>query len=590
MSFFGTMFDIGTFWFLLAGFLLMFFSAIVVGNRQNAKIVLLGLILSFTALFIFQTLRFFTPGALSFQVLGVNKIENLLGAWNAFGIFVGLAALVLLFILEFFSISKIGKWLLGILLLFSLLLVAAVNFGFVWMILGIFALIIFVYKISSFSGGEESAGAEPKKHFPIFSFAVGMVCLLFFNSGQSLLGRYLPSRLGLLSNEVGPTLKATLATTKAVLEAKPVLGTGPNTFGAAWAKYKSPLINNTLFWNVPFNVGSGLFPTLLSTTGYLGILSWLVFLVLFLISGLKSLFANIKNGLNTEMSLFFIAALYLLIASFFYFTGIVLFLLSLAFVGIFIGLHTGSRPEGAMSIGFLNDHRKSFFFILLFVVLIIVSASLAFKHVGRFASLFYFEKVSQADTIPAAEPNIQKALSLYSNDVYLRTYTQIYLIKLNSLVTKSASLTQAEKDDLRTTYTQALGSATLATRFNPENYLNFQTLGAVHSVVTSYGVEGSYVKAIDAYNAALALNPLNPTSKLAMAKVSLAARKVKEAKDYAEEALALKKDYIDALILLSQIATGEGNSKDALSYAETALLIAPGNTDLIKYVNTLRAK
>src|SRR3989344_4448858 len=310
MSFFGTMFDIGTFWFLLAGFLLMFFSAIVVGNRQNAKIVLLGLILSFTALFIFQTLRFFTPGALSFQVLGVNKIENLLGAWNAFGIFVGLAALVLLFILEFFSISKIGKLLLGILLLFSLLLVSAVNFGFVWMILGIFALIIFVYKISSFSGGEESAGAEPKKHFPIFSFAAGMVCLLFFNSGQSLLGRYLPSRLGLLSNEVGPTLKATLATTKAVLEAKPVLGTGPNTFGAAWAKYKSPLINNTLFWNVPFNVGSGLFPTLLSTTGYLGILSWLVFLVLFLISGLKSLFANIKNGLNTEMSLFFIAAPY----------------------------------------------------------------------------------------------------------------------------------------------------------------------------------------------------------------------------------------------------------------------------------------
>jgi len=38
MSFFGTMFDIGTFWFLLAGFLLMFFSAIVVGNDPYVEL------------------------------------------------------------------------------------------------------------------------------------------------------------------------------------------------------------------------------------------------------------------------------------------------------------------------------------------------------------------------------------------------------------------------------------------------------------------------------------------------------------------------------------------------------------------------
>ena len=102
------------------------------------------------------------------------------------------------------------------------------------------------------------------------------------------------------------------------------------------------------------------------------------------------------------------------------------------------------------------------------------------------------------------------------------------------------------------------------------------------------GVKDTYSKAIEAYKVALTLNPLNPGLKLAMAKASFTAEKNKEAKDYANTALSLKPDYIDALVVLSQIAKSEGDNAGALSYAQTALSFFPENQSLITYIDSLK--
>jgi tetratricopeptide (TPR) repeat protein len=52
--------------------------------------------------------------------------------------------------------------------------------------------------------------------------------------------------------------------------------------------------------------------------------------------------------------------------------------------------------------------------------------------------------------------------------------------------------------------------------------------------------------------------------------------------------LNLKPDYIDAYILLSQIAKNEGNNEDAVGYAEVALSLYPDNKDLSAYVDALK--
>ena len=585
VSLFGIMLDVGTFYFMLGAFLLMLLSSIVLKDIKNAKTVFWGIIISSAVLFLFQSLRLFMPDLLSLGILG-GKTDNILGSWNALGLFTGFSTIMSLFIVEFFSVPKGIKWLLGVLIAFSVVLSAVVNFPLIWEILGIFALIIFIYKISFSFGRKQEEGSE-KKHFPAFSFAVVMVSLLFFMSGQ-FIGELLPNSLNLSNIEIRPSFGATMSVTGKALMKDPILGVGPNKFGEVWAMYKPQVINATQFWDTSFNSGSGLLPTFASTTGSLGILAWLTFFILFIMIGAKSLFASVKNNMNWEVVVFFVASLYLFVSSFFYSTGEVMFLLAFAFTGIFTGLSSASRSNGEISMSFLNDPRKSFFSILFLVILMIISAAAGFKYVERLASVSYFGKTLSASTIPMAENSITKAISLHQNDLYLRTYTQVYLTKINSIVTKGSTLSETDKADLQTSFDRAVNGAQLAVAYNSKNYLNYNSLGAVYNTVGLLGVKGTYDKAIEAYKTASTLNPLNPGIKLATARIYFADGKIKEAKDFIKEALSLKPDYIEALITISQIEKSDGNNTVAISYAETALSLAPDSQDLIQYVNSLK--
>lgn len=596
VSFFGTMFDVGTFWFVFSAFLLMLMSSIILRDPRKAKIVLFGSILSGSILLVFQGVRLLYPELMSLGVLA-SKADNLLGSWNSLGIFAGFLALMSLLVVEFFPTTRLEKWLLQALAVLSMVVIAAVNFQFVWQLLGIFALIIFVYKVSitfkEKGEGDDGAVSRGKSNFPVFSFVIIMITLLFFISGN-FIGQILPNYLGVQNNEVNSTFSATIGVTKSVLKENPVFGIGPNKFGAAWAMYKpvginTEVLNGRQFWDAFFNSGSGLLPTFASTTGGLGILALLIFFTLFIIAGLKSIFSSIKNGVNWETMAFFVLSLYLFVSCFFYSAGAVIFLLALSFAGVFIGLSSSLHHKGEISISYLNDHRKSFFSILFIVIVLIATAAVSFKYIERLFSFSYFAKTLTAPTILEAEVSIGNALKLYQNDLYLRTYAQIYLVKSNSIVTKDvSSLSDEEKASLQVSIEQAVNGAKLATEYDPANYLNFQALGAVYQKLASFGVKDVNSKAIEAYTAASNLNPNNPGIKLNLATISMADKKTKEAKDYVNAAIALKPDYIDGYIILSQIAKSEGDNAGALSYAQTALSISPLNADLIKYVDALK--
>jgi len=468
-------------------------------------------------------------------------------------------------------------------------------------LLGVFALVIFVYKMSVCSHSqsiksdddpmdneddESLVGGPAEVHFPTFPFIIVMISLIFFMSSGSI-GSVLPNRLGLTNTEVGPTFSATMDITKSVLKESPVFGIGPNKFGEAWAMYKSPSVNATNFWDVSFNSGSGLLPTFLATMGYAGILAWLTFFALFIWSGVRSIFSGIKNGINWETMAFFLLALYLFVCSFLYSVGPVIFLLSLAFTGVFVGLSASNSKE-EITFSFLDDHRKSFFSMLFIILLVIISIATAFKYLERFTSVSYFRRALVADTVEKAETNINKALSLYVNDLYLRTYSEVYLLKLNALVSKGDSLTEEEKTLLQANLDQAINGANQAAIYNPKNYINFQELGTLYQNLASFGVKDAFSVSVEAYKQASILNPNNPGFKLSMAVASFADKKNTEAVDYAKAALNLKPDYVDAYLILAQVAKNSGDNALALDYANIALSIIPTNADLKKYVDSLK--
>ena len=573
---------------MLGAFLLMLMSSIVFKDSKNAKTVFLGVALSSVLVLVFQILHLFLPNMLSFGILS-GKTDNILGSWNALAVFAGLFSVISIFFLEFFSVSRLMKIFFYILVVLSVLLVALINFPTVWFILGIFALLVFIYKVS-FSIGSHQEGKQ--RSFPAISFIIVMISLIFVMSGQ-LIGGFLPNLLGISNTEVRPSFTTTMSVTKSVLVKSPILGAGPNKFTEAWNMYKPQAINNSLFWNTSFSQGSGLLPTFATTTGILGILAWLVFLALLLFTGFK-LFSSVshKDGsLNIEMAMFYMMSLYLFIVALFYPIGLALFLLAFAFLGVFIGLSILNKAKGEIVISFLDDTRKSFFAILLLIVIMMASVSIVFKYTERFVSIIYFQKAVAADTIAKAESDINKAVSLYQNDLYLRTYAQVYLLKANSLVSsvaKGGTLTDAEKTDLQTSFDQAIKSAQLAVTYNQMNYLNFEMLGSVYETSISFGATGAFDKAASAYQSASTFNPLNPILKLDLARLYFGNKDAQKAKDLANEALALKQDYVDALIFLSQVAKSEGSSTDAISYVEQAVNFYPQDTSLKQYLDSLK--
>ena len=155
------------------------------------------------------------------------------------------------------------------------------------------------------------------------------------------------------------------------------------------------------------------------------------------------------------------------------------------------------------------------------------------------------------------------------------------------MAAKGQSLSEGEKAEVQSIFDQVRNSTELATIYDPGNYLNFRMLGSIYQAVGATGVKGAYDQATLNYQKALELNPLNPGLKLALGTVAFADGKMKEAKDYATEALALKPNYLDGLLFMSQILKSEGNTADALAYAKAALSLAPTDKDLIQYVNSL---
>jgi tetratricopeptide (TPR) repeat protein len=102
-------------------------------------------------------------------------------------------------------------------------------------------------------------------------------------------------------------------------------------------------------------------------------------------------------------------------------------------------------------------------------------------------------------------------------------------------------------------------------------------------------VEDAYERAVESYNTAKELNPLNPGIDLALSRTALNNNKLVEARAFANQALELKPNFIDALLTLSQIARLQNNNQEAITFAGQALALDPTNQDLINYVSSLRS-
>jgi tetratricopeptide (TPR) repeat protein len=235
---------------------------------------------------------------------------------------------------------------------------------------------------------------------------------------------------------------------------------------------------------------------------------------------------------------------------------------------------------------FSTNPKTGFVFSLILVALFLASATLGYGLIKNSQSLWYFQKSSYAlnttGDVALSEQYMAKAIAAVPNDVYYRALSEIQIIKLNQVLSqdpkkvKTADIQKQFSDTL----TSAIKAGAAAKDVDPNNYLNWIALGRVYEAVSApeLKVEGAYESAQFAYNEAIRHNPKNPGIFILHSRLAIVKKDLNQARNYALQAIQIKRNYIDAYFLLSQIEVEAKNIKGAIESVTAVTIIDPTNS------------
>jgi len=593
ISLFGSGFEIGTFGSMFVMFILFFLSAIYFQEEKRLwsfyKVVFLGAVILavFELINMFIGFGRFMPGLLK----GISA-GNLVGTWNDFALFFGLIILLVLFTIEFLRSKGTFLVIQYFLLVTGLIFLVMINLPMVWILVGLFSIIIFVYSISVQQAGIKVVHGDDKKKFPFTTLIVVFICLVFLvgnNSIGGLISRY----VSLPNLDVRPLASTTSQIAVQAIKHNPFFGTGPNTFIMDWALWQPKVVAQSIYWNVDFTSGYSSLLTFAVTTGILGITAWLMFLGVFAIRGVKSLHRALRSTLSNYFTItMLMTAIYSWITIIFYTPNAIMFMFAFISSGILIGVMVFNETVHVKHFSFLGDPRNSFFSILGLMILMIATLSTTYIYAEKFASIIYFSRGStSANTIEGlsnSEKMLTNALLLDQNDIYYRTLSQIYIAEIGLLLNDKSISEDTLKSNVQRLVTLSEQSAAAAVKQNPKQYVNYVNLGNVYSSLVPLSIPNSYEQAVVAYDKAKALAPNNPSILLSRANLEIAHKSNTEARKFIDQAIVLKADYTDAIFLLAQIETNEGNLSGAIKQAERAGQLTPNDPTVFFRLGLLR--
>lgn len=594
-SLFGTGFEIGTFGSMLVLFCIFFLATMYFQTEKRLWAFFTSLFIGATILAIFELFNMF----IGFNRFAPNFLRgisdgNLVGSWNDFALFFGLIVVLCMFTIEFLKMKGPSLFIKYFLLVVGIFFLIIINMSLAWILVGIFSVIIFVYSISlQHAGIEIIHNGEGKKRFPFAALAVVFLSLLFLISNSSI-SNLISKYVNLQNTDIRPSIVTTSQIAIKAIKHNPLFGTGPNTFTMDWSLWQPKDIAQTPYWNVDFSSGFSLLNTTIVTSGILGFLALVLFIVIIFIRGIQSL----KIALQNTLSNYFIFAT-LIIATYSWVTAIVynpnIIMLSLAFLssGVLISILVYKKVIPVSNISFLNDPRNSFFTILGLMILMVGTLSITYIYIEKFTSILYFSNSLNNDnttleSLTKSEKMLRNAIVLDKNDIYYRALSQVYVSQIGVLLNDKTISQDILKSNLQLLVNSAQQSANQAVNQNKKQYLNYVNLGDVYSSLLPLSIETSYESALDAYNKASELAPSNPSILLSKASLELANKNNSEARKYVKQALDLKTNYIDAIFFIAQIEMNEGNLGEAIKQAEYAGSLNPNDATVFFRLGLLR--
>ncbi len=527
---------------------------------------------------------FLGPEVLSFGIFGGNAVLSPFSEWNSLAIFFGLIIILSLIALEQLSLRLLGRVFFGVITALSLIMLAIINFGVVFIVLGLVSLITLMYGLTR-GKFNTSQVPVPQTSESILSLAVSLTVLLvsiLFVVGGATVGSKVSQLTGISYIEVRPSFEATVGITKEVYKENAFLGIGPNKFSDAWRQHHDISINSTIFWNTSFQAGYGFIPTIFITQGLLGGLLWIAFFATLLFVGVRTFWQNISADTLWYFIAIssFVASVYLWGMSLMYVPGPVLLLLASVCTGLFFAARKIIMPQGVRTYQLMDNQRMAFMTVGVTVLLVVGSiGSLYF--VGRhFTASYMYASASDAlntnTDIPVALQGINDAFALSPDDTFQRRIALYQKDEMRRIIQANQGGLEAQAAFERA-LSGALDAAGKAVAIDGTDPQNWEVLGRVYAEVVPFNMENAYEFAVQAFEKARELDPQSPARLVMLSEMELLKGNTTKARDHIMGAIGLKSNYTDAMYILAQIEISEGNVPAAIESTRTAALLDSNN-------------
>jgi tetratricopeptide (TPR) repeat protein len=571
-----------------AGFMAVMFLAMTIPLAlQRSKTMSLGALIAFASaasLIVLYNLVRLVFGA---EFLSLSSFDSLtvspIGGFNDLAIFSAITVVLGLVTLLQLPLKPWMQWFLASLISLSVLFLMIVNFFFLWLIIGFFGLLFLIYiltKDTLFKRPEVSEEAGNGVS-PVIVFMTLLVCVLsaLFVVAGDFAGNKISQITEINYIEVRPSMSATIDMVKAEYRSDAFLGTGPNRFSDLWRVNKDPSINETAFWNVDFVTGFGFVPTLFATLGLLGGVLFLAFNVSYLYLGYRMLLRNESTDpfwyyVGTAS---FTSSLILWVVSYVYSPGAAILIITAFFTGLSFVAYQSLVPSAAKTIPLASSRKQGFFLMAISVVLVVGSVATLFS-VGKqyIAQTDFVKSISTATSVEEFELAVQSAYGLYPDDRFITTLARAKLASLRQLLSKPEP-NEADQQAFVSTAQQVILLAQEAARTDTSNPDAYSVLADVYFALAQAGLEGAMEQANSALEEAKKRDPLDPTYSLFSAYVAAQTGDLAKAREQVNNALGLKRNFGEALFLLSQIDIQEGNVEAAIATTQQLVTFEPEN-------------
>lgn len=601
LSLFGYTLETGTAGFIALVSILFLTSAFVFRDRLGLIRGVSALFLSLAILTVFALVKIFSKGAwLNFDPIS-GIIGNPLGAWTDLSMSSGLLALLAAFALDMLPMSGLLRAFTWVFYIVSIVLLAVTNFSAAWAITLGASIVLLVYLLTVEKASALERGKSDNRQGIWAASLLAAVSLIFIwnpTFSTESISATIANLSHVNNTDVRPSLSATFSVGRQVLKANPIVGTGPNTFDKSWLLHKPQAVNSTPFWNATFPFGFGFLPTVISDTGLLGALVWILFLLLFLGLGVKAIAKNPENRADRFMVIStFMISLFLWIGSFLYQPSGAMIALAFISSGLFIGSAEAAGVIGTRTLSLTKTNLTHFISALVMIMLLVGLLAFGLVTVKKALAVFHFERAlansrAAGTTLDSIEVELMKAIAISPADPFWFVLSEVELAKANSILNDKARDPETNKSLFQESLSRSIAALQNAIAINP-NYQNLIALGNLYEslVPAPLSVKGAYDNALAVYNSARGLNPMTPEIPLLLGRLELDNKKPEDARIAIAEALKLKPDYADAYFFLSQLEISQNNIKGAIASAETGVVLSPGNAGvlfelgLLKYAN-----